>query len=534
MPKVYGNVIFKFLGSLFLLAMLAAPRPAGAVSSNVTWPENYVFDNPLVVMSTTAASLSDMTEDTQVYFWVLQPSGSGGVSLVDPSDKTQTSLNPDNAYYKAKMHIRGQSTLGAVKPQFSVDITHNEDGKVFLDMPFDGSHWVFNDAGTYDYTMIRNMLAFDMQRTLGADTGSGAWAPRGEYFELFAVTGRDDSVVDQAPSLQEITNGYAGVYLNLEEIEADPNRIDINTKYSAPDASNAVGGMIVQVNSPRAGEDDKLVLAGGKTSVGNTSNEVVVQWPKIDKLGAAEQTAINNWYYPVNGFNPSYPAGYGDNFTGWAFMFTNNPGYITTPGDINTSMIHPSDYWSMVKDFTDLQSFAEYLLLNEVAKDPDGYHRSTFMYRKADALGADGRTITPGKMYAGPLWDKNKSYANTHPSYSAFGCVDGWSYEIAGQAPWWWETLASSPDFQAAVQEAWEKGSAAGGAFDSERVAKFITKQQEYLNSSGAYGRDYEMFYLGQTAPDHQSTCDASHLSNWVTERLAWMDQNIGTITGSN
>ena len=151
----------------------------------------------------------------------------------------------------------------------------------------------------------------------------------------------------------------------------------------------------------------------------------------------------------------------------------------------------------MVGEYTDLQSFAEYLLLDEVAKDPDGYHRSTFMYREADVLNSDGQSVTPGKMYAGPLWDKNKSYANTHPSYSAFDGVDGWSYTMAGQAPWWWETLAASPDFQAAVQKAWEKGSATGGAFDSERVAEFITQQQDYLNSSGSYQRDYQMFLSG-------------------------------------
>ena len=304
--------------------MLAAPPPARAVSSNVTWPDKYVFDNPLVIMSTTAGSLKDMTDDTEVYFWVLEPGESGGVSLADFADGTNAFSGSDNPDYKAKMHLRGQSTLGAVKPQFAVEITHNENDETFLSMPYDGARWVFNDAGTYDYTMIRNMLAFDMQRTLGGDTGSNAWAPRGKYFELFAVTNRDESAVKDVPTLGEITGGYAGAYLNMEEIEADPNRIAINTTYTAPEAAGAVGGMIVQVNTPSG--DDKLVLAGGKTSVGNTSNEVIVQWPKTDKLGSDDQTAINNWYYPQAGFNPTYPDGYDGKFKGWAFMFTNQPG----------------------------------------------------------------------------------------------------------------------------------------------------------------------------------------------------------------
>ena len=431
------------------------------------------------------------------------------------------------------MHLRGQSTLGATKPQFGVEITSSTSTTDnFLNMTYGGDHWIFNDAGAIDYTMLRNMLAFDMQRTLGENTGSGAWAPRGKYFELFAVTGRDKSSVQDVPTLDQITNGYSGVYLNLEEIRQDANRINIATDYDPPNLDGAVGSLIVQVNSPS--DDSKMILAGGNTAVASTSNEVVIQRPKLDKLSTADQADINNWYYPQNGFNPSYPLGYNSNFSGWAYMFTNDPGFLTSEGVINNSMISNSSYWSMVEEYTDLQSFAEYLLLNEVAKDPDGYHRSTYMYREADVLSADGNSVTPGKMYAGPLWDKNKSYANTHPTYANFSDYKNWSFDIAGQTPWWWQSLLENSTFQADLKNVWDSGSASGGAFDISRITTFLNDQQDSLNNTGAYKRDYQLFYLGQTAPDHQSTCDNSHLISWLTERLQWMGDNISGLTGSN
>ena len=85
-----GRLCTVFIGSLFLLALLALPQPAGArVPSNVDWPSNYVFNNPLVVMSTTADSLEDMTDDTDVYFWVLEGSETQGVSLEDFANRNR-------------------------------------------------------------------------------------------------------------------------------------------------------------------------------------------------------------------------------------------------------------------------------------------------------------------------------------------------------------------------------------------------------------------------------------------------------------
>ncbi len=511
--------------ALLLLMLLAAPGLAHALPSNVTWPDSYIFNNPLLVMTTTADSLGDIPSatDTAVHFWVLEPSGSSGVSLIDPNDKTGTALNPAATEFNAEVHLRGQSTKGAEKPQLSVKITDKVKGGDFLGLAYSGDHWVFNDIGTYDWTMIRNALTFDMQRTLGSDTGSGAWAPRSNYFEMFAVTGVDAKDLKTAPTLDQITAGYAGAYLNLEEVRPGADRLSgVADKYD-PVAEGAVGGLVVQINNQS--DDSKLVLANGNPAVGNTNNTVVVQWPEKSKLSSGQQTYIKDWYYE--------PDGTGD-YKGWAYMFTTGPGYITPPGTVNTTAkFTEADYWDMVNQYTDLESFAEYFLINEVAKDPDGYHRSTYMYREADTLAADGKTLVPGKMYAGPMWDKNKSYANQHPAYGDYDGTDGWLFTTHdnGQAPWWWTTWAQNADFQTMVQDVWTKGSASGGAFDAARVTNFITQQQDYLNSTGAYKRDFQRYYYGQSGPGaRQTACDASHLTTWITARLQWLGENVGNL----
>lgn len=497
---------------LLSLTAVSFPHAARADITNVTWPDQLTFTNPLVVMSTTASSLSAMTSDTDVFFWVLEP-GANGVGLANPKDAA--SLNPAAVELTAKMHIRGQSTAGDPKKQYSVKLTESTGGDNFLGMTYGGNHWVFNDAGVYDQTMIRNILAFDMQRTLGQNTGSEAWAPRTKYFELFAVTGRDSSNVGTAPSIDDIKAGYAGLYINLEEVRPEADRVPIPTTYS-PVADGAVGGLVLQINDQH--DDSKMKLAGGNVAVANTGNTVVVQWPEAADLTTAQAQTINDWYY-----NPDQAGPY----EGWAYLFSTAPGYLIPPSTIDTNQISADAFWKLVNDYADLESFAEYFLLNEVAQDPDGYHRSTFMYREPDA--AD---LTPGKLYAGPLWDKNKSYANPTPAYPSFDNTSGWSYSANNnsQAPWWWTTLAQYPTFQAKVLSAWLKGRTTGtGAFDLGRITTLIGEQQSYLESTGAYARDYELYYQGQdpNGPSDRLQTGVTTLTNYLTGRLTWLDNNV-------
>ncbi|MCB2188071.1 MAG: CotH kinase family protein [Deltaproteobacteria bacterium] len=518
--RTSSPLILSLLLPLVLLA--AAPALAGNTGA-VTWPDNYFLNNSVVVMTTSAASVEDLTASTDVNLFYLDGSLAQGVSLIDAKNPNQ--LNSAALEVGAKVHIRGQSTKGAAKPQFAVKLEGDwpVSGANFLDMPYGGDEWVFNDCGAVDKVMLRNMLAFDMQRTLGENTGSNAWAPRTKYFEMFIVTGQtaDEMQNKTLPTLTELLNSYAGVYLNLEKIAADPNRVDIPTTY-APPATGALGGLLLQLNTPS--DDSRLVFNNGSTAIANTGDPALVEWPEADFLNTGDYaTAIENWWY-----NPSAT---GD-FRGWAYMFNGAPsGYITTPATPDSSVIDPTTYWNMVENYTDLNSFAEYFLLNEVAKDPDGYHRSTFMYRQPDAKNQDG-TITPGKLYAGPLWDKNKSYANPDLNYAVgdYKNPEGWLFTDLSmtQAPWWWTTLSTYEGFQDAVTSAWTAGTLdETGAFSPTRIATLVQEQSDTLSSNGSYARDYQCYNgtAEQAAAELQT--GTSDLITYLGERLTWLNENL-------
>jgi hypothetical protein len=515
------------LALFLLLPLLAAAAPAQA--GPVTWPSDGLFPDPLVVMYTTkAASADEMTDYTDVDLYVLLP-GSKGVPLNDPTDPTAP-INSAAVCRKAEMHIRGQSTLGFPKKQFAVKVKGLCKGQKkvernFLGMDYSGEHWVFNAPGFVDPTMIRNVMAFDMQRQLGMNTGSNAWAPRTKYFEFFAVFNKDGST---PLSVSNIKNGYLGVYINFEEIRGGTGRlVNLGDTYSVP-AGARVGGLLAQVNPEDPAKRQQILSDQSPDNAGNSS-PVFLQWPELDYFNGGggtqqELTDIENWFY-----NPSQT---GD-FLGWAYLFKQNcttgPQTFLPQATLPAACQENGSYWSLVEKYTDLQSFAEYLLLNELAKDPDGFHKSTFMYRDPDTPNSD-KTISPGKLYGGPLWDKNKSYSNYG---GTFDSPEGWLFTTAncGQAPWWWPVLSQYDSFQALVTAAWQSAyntTGGNGAFDYSRIETFVNTQMNYLLNTGSFARDQQLWHATDPAEAKtQLQTDVNSMLSYIQSRLTWMNANL-------
>lgn len=135
----------------------------------------------------------------------------------------------------------------------------------------------------------------------------------------------------------------------------------------------------------------------------------------------------------------------------------------------------------------------EYFLLNELVKDPDGYHKSTFMFKTGDSL-QGSNSIIPGKVFAGPLWDKNKSYGN-YGGDVTFPCPDtipssqwadpvGFLYcaQQGGQAPWWWSVLLLSEEFKKTASDTWIAATKEGGILTAGAIGAYIDEQRSYLD----------------------------------------------------
>ena len=53
-------------------------------------------------------------------------------------------------------------------------------------------------------------------------------------------------------------------------------------------------------------------------------------------------------------------------------------------------------------DYIDVNSFTDFLLINEFSKNADGYKLSSYVHKDKDSKG--------GKLVAGPIWDFDQTY----------------------------------------------------------------------------------------------------------------------------
>lgn len=402
------------------------------------------------------------------------------VALSDLTGDTAISL-------PAKMHIRGQSSASAQKNQYAVHIKSDPaNGTHFLDMKHGGKRWVFNAPGmaNIDLSLVRNALTFHTQRKLGQ------WAPRTKFFELFLYQGQPgtDDPSYFATALQDVIADpdtyYRGIYCNMEKIRQESHRID-QPVYDAN--TLPVGAFVMQLNP---GSAEYETMAGDNANLPYTA-DVQLYEPKANYFETApsQLTDIRNWYNTAGQ-------------TGWGVQFKNA---LADPAGTN---------WSAIAASTDYASFATYFLLNELANDPDGYHKSAFLYKSPDSSGS------PGQCFAGPMWDKNKSYGNTQLAYEpTYQNTSGWNYtrQNGGQSPVWWHALTQDPGFLTELLSQWTAASAQGGVLTADWQSAYIDDQVTGLTASGALDRNNTLWGISA----YSSQIDA--LKSYITARLAWM-----------
>ncbi|HEX7815068.1 CotH kinase family protein [Dyella sp.] len=391
---------------------------------------------------------------------------------------------------KGKMHVRGDATASLPKKQYGVKLHHEPQSGHFLGMEHGGKHWVFNDCGAVDYTLLRNVLAFTMQRALGQ------YAPQYKFFELFVFDpGFDLSNI----SASTLGDAYQGLYLNFDKIRFESARVQAPQDWKSQGSAYA----IIQANQSSA---KYLSLAPSPPLTGN----VEIYEPELKDLTEAEQGDFTRWYIDSTLTH------------GWAGRFAqlySNYVASTPPSPIPESDFPP------IRSSTDYASFAAYFVLNEIAKDPDGYHKSTFMVKRQDTC------------FAGPLWDKNKSYGNK-ASCSGYPndyvSPEGWLFSLAGQSPCWWHVMIRDPQFQQTVQAYWKLllAELSINPLQGDWIDALIDSQVQDLNTSGALARDSARWPSAFNQGGAYAT-QVAQLKNYLCERVAWIDNNLTSMLAS-
>lgn len=492
-----------FIG-MVLSGTIYAQTPCEVDSAAVNAPN--AFNNSIVIAipdkSTDWCGLSHGTP-VKVTFYVVENTSGASINI-DSAGTLKKSLYKT---YQAEMHVRGDATSRQPKKQYAVKLDDDSNGN-FLGMSNSGKHWIFNDCGTFDPTLMRNAVTFNMQR------GMGQYAPNHSWFELFLCQ-PGDNISDIGNILK---SRYFGLYLNFDKIRFEKNRVTVTDSNKAPKKKELEGGnyALLQMNpaNPNYASLDWISGPAAMCEIYEPKEKDLTK-----KSYSKAFTTVNNWY------------------TDWAASSVQLYSISSANSSADTTGL--ASNIKALRKSTDYASFATYFLINELSKDQDGYHKSTFMVKRKDIC------------YAGPLWDKNKSYGNmaitngaatfnTEPEKwlfinndTLFINGDTLANQAANQSPQWWTALLMDSVYCDTVWQQWTRFKTS--YLDSTNIATFVQSEIDFINNSAATGDASKTAFMRNSKrwPNAYNSSLTKYmdrvqqLNDYISNRLAWMDANL-------
>jgi hypothetical protein len=364
---------------------------------------------------------------------------------------------------KIEVELRGESSQMFPKKSLKIetrDVSGNNLNAALLGMPPEND-WVLYAPYT-DKTFLRDVMTFK----IGNDMGH--YAPRTRFVELV------------------INGDYAGVYVLMERIKVDNNRVDIATLN--PDeitGDDITGGYILRVDKIDGNDFPQWASMPSPQLAGAATINFQYFDPKGEDLVSAQQTYIKDFILKV-----------GSSLTSSDFKGVN--GY---------------------RKYLDVPAAIDFMISNEIGKNVDGYIFSTYMHKNKDSEG--------GKLVMGPLWDFNLCYGNVdYWTNSQF--APGWMWND-GQRMFWFRRMMADPWFAGQMKCRW-----------TELRSTWMTDEYftNYIDSVGsaldeAQDRNYKRWpilgtyiwpnqFVGQTYQQ-----ELGFLKQWTIERLNWIDANL-------
>ena len=407
-------------------------------------------DLPLVVIDTFGEGILPKNQTPPLQF--------GLTTIVDVDNITGRAAIIDDADFTGPsgLKIRGATSANFGKKSYTFEFW-NAEGQdrdvAVLDMPAE-SDWVLHGPDeNYERSLIRNHLTFTLGRDVGFD------APRTRLVELYLNEDGGDLSADD----------YAGIYVFMERIKTGPERVDIDPVLptDAPD-TEITGGYLIKID--RGNPDDRNF----HTAMGTPTTFTVFGY--VDPKGAEVTDVQDAWLKQyLDDFETAlYGASFNDPIDGYA-------------------------------NYIDVDSFLDYQLLQELAKNNDAYHASIYMYLPRG-----------GKLTMGPLWDFNWAYNFT-------GSVEGWRSDDMNQYPngaLWFDRLHEDPQYLMRYYDRWAE--LREGLLSTDALMERIDQIGVELDEAGP--RDMARWGGGT----YQNQIDA--MKNWGAGRVAWMDSQLGGV----
>lgn len=418
---------------------------------------------PIVVINTFGVPIPD------------EPKITGHMGIINNGPGMLNNLNDPFTDYDGAIgiEVRGQSTQMFPKKAYAFE-TRDAQGEnlnvSLLGMP-EENDWVLYAPYT-DKSMLRNVVTFEMGRRMGH------YCTRTAFCEVI------------------VNCDYKGVYVMMEKIKKDKNRVDIATLN--PDevsGDDLTGGYILRVD--KLDWDFTFGIDGWRSNpVPPYPNamDIIFQYyyPKSDEIADQQRAYIRDFITVAE-----------NTLTGSKFKDPDK-GY---------------------QQYFDVLSFIDFMLLSEISKEVDKYRYSNYFYKEKDSDG--------GKLFAGPAWDFNLGYGNV--DYWPPG-VDhtGWLYQMVEPYEYsiifWWKRLMEDTWFRdlAKTRWAWLRQN----QLTTASIQAVIDSILVYIDA--AKDRNYQRWpILGQYVwPNYDWQYntyedEVDYFEDFLFSRLLWMDYNF-------
>ena len=385
-----------------------------------------------------------------------------------------TFFSDDSNVYDGEIgiEIRGASSANYPQTPFGLE-TRDAEGEnnnvALLGMPAEND-WVLL-SNYNDRSLVRNALAYKMFGEMGN------YSVRTSLCEVL------------------INESYQGIYLFGEKIKRDSNRVNI-AKLTEDDISgnDLTGGYILQQN--KWNSNNSFLSNFSPIDYPNLPIRFLYEYPKYDEILEVQKESIAGYIDSLE--TALYSAEFADTVAGY-------------------------------RKYLDIKSFIDYFIVNEVARNADGFKKSVFFHKDKYSRG--------GKLKAGPVWDFDWAWKNLDACFIyAVEDGSGWAHhnndcptDVSSSG--WYIRMLQDCGFADELRTTYEEYrqtildtnyifayiDSIGNLVEKEQVRHF--QKWPILGISGPAPE------LGSIATTYAGELET--LKAWITNRLEWLDVEI-------
>ena len=308
------------------------------------------------------------------------------MGIINNNSGTNNINDPFNDYNgKITIEKRGNSSQEQEKPPYRFETVDNngENNNVkLLGLP-EENDWILY-APWSDKSLLRNVLIYSLSNEMGR------YAPRSKFVELY------------------LNKEYRGVYVLMEKIKRDKNRVAISSlDPNSNFGDNLTGGYILKFDWAETGDNN-----GGFFSLidGMRYN---YHYPKPDEISSEQENYIQSY---INSYE----------------------------NIMNSNKYNSEEGYS---SFIDIGSFVDFIILLEISRNVDAYGLSTYIYKDKESIII--------KLTAGPIWDFNHGFGNCdyYKAWETVGWNISYTYNDMDQRAFWWLKLWNDDNFQEMIKD---------------------------------------------------------------------------------